>query len=137
LKLETLPPLKLCRKAAGWINFGGEGEDSSGPRILAPPSDVIDKRTPERTRLSDFAGGEDPLGAGLGTDDGIVRSLESVGRTAEENIDDVKAGTDEGKAEEEGSKLAGNDCAGVAGMALGCAGATLLLWTMCITTLFT
>jgi len=127
LKLEILPAaLKLLRNGAGWISFGGEGEDSSGPRILAPPSDVIDRRTLERTRLSDFAaGGEDSLGAGLGTDDGIVRSLESIGRTAEEKIDDAKTATDDGKAEEEGSNVAGNVCAGVAGIEQGCAGATL------------
>lgn len=85
------------------ISLGGDGEDSSGPRTLAPPSEVIERRTPDRVRFKDFVmGGEDPLSACRGTEEGIVKSLDRTGLAIEEP---VKAGNDE----EEESTKGGND----------------------------
>ena len=104
-------------KLAVAISRGGEGDDSSGVRILAAPSEVIPSRTPDRVRFSDLiGGGESSSRPRRGADDGIVNSLLNIGRAIDE---EVKAWT----AEDESAK-GGKDCAGVAGTILGGASIT-------------
>lgn len=101
-KESVMPvPLKDFLRLFDGISLGGDGDDSSGPRTLAPPSEVMDRRTPDRVRLSDLViGGEHPLNAGRGTDEGIVNSLDKIGLATEE---DVKVGIEEEESTNGGS----------------------------------
>lgn len=78
-----LLPVKL----AVAMSRGGDGEDSSGLSILAAPSEVIPRRTPDRVRFNDLVGGgESSSRPRRGAEDGIVNSLLSTGRAIDDEV---------------------------------------------------